>query len=166
MKAQLFCLAAAAAVASAHNVPTYCMVDLDGTPYNELALRPTPCNNLPAIMMLPNHLWIVDAGVPLESGCGFTYKYVSVRATDGKDYYGWVGTDYIDCGSTPAPPSPPTPPTPPTSWQSCGSYSVKNGGPTNCCGPNAQYTAGDYDMCSANGSNCQAICCTANHVVY
>jgi hypothetical protein len=116
-------------------------------------------------MMLPNGLPVKDVNAPPKYGCGYWYKKVSVHATDGNDYTGYVGTDYISCGSRPAP-VPPMPPTPPPRpqpvyQQKCGSFCVKNGGPTNCCGAD-QYTAGDYDMCNADGSNCQAQCCSPN----
>jgi hypothetical protein len=46
--------------------------------------------------------------------------------------------------------------------QSCGSFSVKNGGPSNACGSGYRFTADDGDMCAADGSNCQSLCCSPN----
>jgi hypothetical protein len=51
------------------------------------------------------------------------------------------------------------PPNPPQ-LQTCGSWSVKEGGPTNACGPDFMYTATDSSYCLADGSNCQTACCT------
>lgn len=52
------------------------------------------------------------------------------------------------------------PPPPPPQVISCGSWSVRNGGPFNACGAGFDYTAGDNDVCAANGFNCRSRCCT------
>lgn len=141
---------ACAAITSAIPMPPAgsCVVDLNGTPYNQLALRPTPCNDQPTLAMLNNGQSVVMLSPKQQSGCGFTYTYVQYTAPNGKTTKGWLGSDFIDCHSQP------------TSQISCGSFSVSKGGPTNACGAGKSYTASDSTMCNADGSNCVAQCCT------
>jgi hypothetical protein len=136
-----------------------CTVSLRGTGFSSLALRPTPCNNRQPIMMLPNGLRVLDLGGGQKYGCGYYYKRVEVRGRDGRAYKGWVGTDYVQCGRNPLPPTPPPNPFPRAS-QSCGTFCVKNGGPTNCCGDGGQYTAASYNTCNTDGSDCYRQCCS------
>lgn len=151
-------VAACASTAAAHASPmtpsNTCVVNLAGTPYNQLALRPTPCNNKAPIANLRNGAKLVNLH-QIKSGCGFKYYQVGYTAPNGYYYKGWVGTDYVKCGSNPAPPAPPAPQT-----ISCGSWSVRFGGGANACGSGYQYTAGSYDTCSASGSNCVYQCCS------
>ena len=108
--------AALAAVASAHPSPSYygaCVVDLSGTPYNQLALRRTPCNNEKPIIMFNNGQPLVNMNYPVQHGCGFDYLYVGYYGVNGQFVTGYVGTDYINCSSHPAPyPPRPFPPHP------------------------------------------------------
>lgn len=150
-------LCAAATVASAIPMPPAgtCIVDLNGTPYNTLALRKQPCNNKAPSLYLSNGASVQQMSSTLYKGCGYTYY--KVKYTDpstGRTYKGYVGSDYVTCGSQPVPPTPPTPP----STQSCGQWSVAHGGPINACSTGYTYTAGNSDYCS--GSNCQSICCS------
>jgi hypothetical protein len=83
-----------------------------------------------------------------RSGCGYDYVQVTYVNKQGRQYTGWVGSDYVVCAGNKA-------------TQTCGAYAVKNGGPTNACGPNAYFTADTSAKCLASGSNCQSVCCVA-----
>lgn len=148
-------IAACASPASAARQSNTCVVDLSGTPYNQLSLRPTPCNNRAPIVNLANGAQLTNLH-QIQSGCGFQYYRVGYRAPNGRYYKGWVGTDYVQCSSNPAPPTPPSPP----QNIRCGSWSVQNGGPNNACGYGYTYTAGSYDTCSSSGYDCVSQCCS------
>ena len=164
----LAAVAAVASTASAHSSPKYaptCVVDLNGTPYNQLSLRPTPCNNKQPIINFNNGQPLVNMNYPQQYGCGFTYTYVGYYGVNGQFVTGYVGSEFIKCkGVNPVPPPPrPQPPRPqpqPGSSQQCGSWAVRNGGGANACGAGFSYTAGDNTMCSATGFNCRQVCCT------
>lgn len=160
-------LAAVATMAAAHPTQSYgaptCVVDLNNTPYNQLSLRPTPCNNKQPIINFNNGQPLVNMNYPQQYGCGYAYTYVGYYGVNGQFVTGYVGTDFIKCkGVHPMPPPRPQPqPQPqPQYTQQCGSWSVKNGGPVNSCGEGYSYSAGDNTMCASNGSNCRSACCS------
>lgn len=158
MQSIIIFLSSLAAVASAipYPGPGQCVVDLNGTPYTSLSLRKTPCNNQAPLAMLNNGQGLKLLSENQVFGCGYWYTEVGYTTPQGQYLEGWVGSDYVDCnyGSNP-----------PSSQQSCGSWSVKLGGPTNCCGKGYAYTStSDADMCNSDGSNCVQKCCSP--VVY
>lgn len=146
-----------AAAVCANAVPTpppgKCVVNLDGTKFNQLSIRPTPCNDQKPLALVKNGQFITDLH-KTKSGCGFKYNYVGYYTPDGDYIKGWVGSDYVDCqgGNPPAPQ--------PSSQQKCGSWSVTLGGGDNACGEGKSFTTSSSDTCNADGSNCKSKCCT------
>lgn len=65
----------------------------------------------------------------LYVGCGNTYVKVKYVDPDtGLGYKGYIGFDYVSCGSTPAPRPGPAPNPQPVDLQKCSSFAVKYGG--------------------------------------
>lgn len=133
--------------------PGQCVVDLNGSPYTQLALRPIPCNTEPALVNLNNGASVTILNNDQQYyGCNYAYTFVQyVDPSTGATTDGYVGTEYVDCNTS-------------GEQQSCGSYSVAHGGPTNACGSGKTYSASDSTMCNADGSNCVAQCCSPNLV--
>lgn len=128
--------------------PGTCVVDLRGTPYNQLALRPTPCTNGTPLAMLTGGQGLTVVSNHQQSGCGFTYTQVSYTAPNGQVLKGFVGSEFVNCNYGPAP----------AAQQLCGSWAVKHGGP-NACGNGSEFNADDHTTCNQDGSNCQSVCC-------
>lgn len=126
--------------------PGYCMVNLAGSGYSSLAVRPTPCNNYAAKVYLYNGQIVKNLNHD-ASGCG--YDYVKVNAqVNGKTYVGYSGADWLTCNNSQP------------SGITCGLASVKYGGPNNFCGQGYRYNGNDSTRCSGSLSNCQAKCCS------
>lgn len=97
--------------------------------------------------------WSVENGGPVNScGAGYTYTATDeqVCASDGS------GCQTICCSKQQVVYRR----APPAKKQTCGSWSVKFGGPVNACGAGYGYTAKSTTLCNADNSNCQAKCCS------
>ena len=149
-------VAIASAAVCANAVPTpppgQCVVKLGGTPYNQLSIRPTPCNNQQPLANLNNGQFVTDLH-KTKSGCGFTYNYVGYYAPNGKYIKGWVGSDYVYCPSNPPSPQP-------SAIIKCGAWAVQRGGGDNACGDGKSFTASDSDTCNGSDRDCKSQCCT------
>lgn len=132
-----------------------CAVSLAGTPYTQLTLRPTPCNDQQPIATMKDGQFVTNFQKS-KAGCGFMYSYVGYNTPDGKYLEGWVGSQYIYCPS-----SPPTP----AANSSCSNWAVRYGGGSSACGEGKSFTASSNDTCSTDGSDCASKCC-ATPIVY
>jgi hypothetical protein len=87
----------------------------------------------------------VKNGGPINA-CGTGFEYT---ATDGQT----CSANGSDCQASCCSPSTPT-------TQSCGAWSVANGGPTNACN-GLNFTTDPAATCNVDSSDCESLCCTA-----